>query len=400
MARKQSVVSSPLKLPKAPPGYSERDQDHTRRLIELALIAYTQQIAGVIDDVAAANIFGKDFPPVSPIMGCVGTFGDASNAPYILLQNPIGSNKLVVLYEIRLSQDGVSNQIVRLRTTDAPATLGGTQTTGLLVHRNEDDVATIVSTLTGCTTPTPSVPFGAPESSFSEFITQAGQSGYGPAFPIVWPGHHPVILLPGHALEMQHAQTGAATRMTAHVCFDELPLTTEPGVPVPLDLTAPISSCWATLRQAGSVNDGGFIQFFNPGPKFAKVTGLYVVTDTTQPTSVRRTAEPIAMPGAGATLNFGVAKRMNRASIEAITCQLRGAGLTVQANDFATASSAGPSFWRDKTGRAGIPYHAIVGPFSGPMVVKPGSAIEISVAGAGVGLTCSVMVMWDEVESI
>ncbi len=150
------------------------------------------------------------------------------------------------------------------------------------------------------------------------------------------------------------------------------------------------------------MNDGPFIQFFNPGPRYAKVTGLYVITDVTNFTSVRRTAEPININGGGATIVVGLPKRMDRGSIEPVYCTLKGTNITNNANDFADANSAGTSFWRDK-GRAqtqGLPYNAIVGPFSEPIVVKPNSAIEVSVAGAAAGAIAGAFFMWDEVDSI
>lgn len=403
MARKTSVVSSPLKLPKAPDEYSERDQDHTRRLIELALIAYTQQLSGVIQDITTAAIFGKDFPPVSPIHGTVSSQGDVGGTPaYAQLMNPAGSGKLVVIYELSCTQEGSANQQIRIRTSDAPATLGGVTTTGLLAHRNELDTATIVSTLKACTIPAPNPPFVSTDSSFWENAEQPGSASAANPYPIIWPGHHPIILLPGQALEVTEPLTGAAVRIGVYVCFDELPLSAVVGTPLPGDFTAPIASCWAGVRTNGSVNDAPFIQFFNPGPRYAKVTGLYVITDSTNFTSVRRTAEPININGGGATIVVAIPKRMDRGSIEPVYCTLKATNITSNANDFADASSPGGSFWRDK-GRAqsqGLPYNAIVGPFSEPIVVKPNSAIEVSVAATGAGLIAGALFMWDEVDSV
>lgn len=402
MARKTSVVSSPLKLPKAPKGYDERDQDHTRRLIELALIAYTQQLSGVIRDITTANVFGKDFPPVSPIHGQVSSLGDAGGTPgFAQLKNPSDSGKLVVIYELTAAQEGNATQQIRLRTTDVPATLGGTVTTALLEHRDEADTATILSTLKGCTIVSPNPPFAQGDASFWENARDVTQIGLNVPKPILWPGQHPLILLPGQAVEVMTQLTGATQRISVYACFDELPLSASVGVDVPLDMTAPISSCWATARSNGSVNDGPFIQFFNPGPTYARVTGLYVVTDTTSFTSVRRTSEPINVNGAGATVVVGVPKRMNRGSIEPIYATLKATNITSNANDFATATDPGNSFWRDK-GRAitqGIPYTAVVGPFTAPIIVKPNSAIEISAAQQGAGINIGALVMWDEVET-
>jgi hypothetical protein len=404
MARKTTVVSSPLKLPKAPPGYDERDQDHTRRLIELALIAYTQQLGGVIRDITTAAGVGRDFPPVSPIHGNVSSPGNAAGTPgFAQLLNPQSSGKIVVVYELACSQESGITQQIRVRTTDVPSTFGGTTVTGLLAHRDENNTTTITSTLKACDIVSPNPPFTTTDSSFWENATLPGSSAQpGATFPnkIIWPGQHPLVLLPGQALEVTEPATGAAARVSMYVCFDELPLSATLGLPLPLDKTAPISSCWSSVRTNGSVNDGPFIQFFNPGPTYAKVTGLYVLTDVTNVTGIRRTSEPINVFGGGATVLNGVIKRMNRGSIEPVYARLTGTNITSNANDFHTVTDPGNSFWRDK-GRAtsqGLPYNVIVGPYSMPIIVKPNSAIEISVAGTGAGLIAGALFMWDEVE--
>lgn len=404
MARKQNVVSSPLKLPKAPPGYSERDQDHTRRLIELALIAYTQQIAGVIEDITVAGEFGKDFPPVSPIHAGVGTFGDAGGFPPVIqLQNPVGSGKIMVVYEFYGSQDGSANQQIRLNITDNPAVdNAGVITTAVTARRDENDATAIVGTLKAFTKMLPNPPFLTENANFWETVANTGATPPGAQIPIVKPGTHPLVLLPGHTLQFTNPTASAASRVSAYAVWDELPLGDIIGTNIPTDPTRPIDSIWGAVRTNGSVNGAPFISLINPGPKYMRVTGLYVLADGVPNfVGVRRTNQRI-LPGVGATTLNGKVRRMNGGSIGQVTGQLLATNFTTNGDNFHTSVSPGSSFWRDK-GRsvaAGLQYTPVIGPFGSPMIVKPNSAIEVSSAVNGVGLVIGALFMWDEVDSI
>lgn len=405
-------TTGPLKLPKAPKGYDVRDQDHTRRLIELALIAYTRQLASTIDAIGAVtNPVPLDFVPVSPYHGTASSLGNAGGTPPVCqLQNPQGSGKLFVIYEMKLSQDGTATTRLHYRTSDTPAAPnGGTVTAGTITARDEANVTASVATLRAfdiCTPnpPMTSVPGGGAnvwDVTLGEAALQAAQAGIlYTAKQMVSNGQHPIVLLPGQTLEASTPTTGATERVTMYVCWDELPLATDLGTPSDWS-SAPISSCFAGVRAQGSINDGPFFQFFNPGPRYARVTGLFVMCDATNFTAVRRTAEPINIAGGGAAITVGLPKRMNRASIEPVYCTLKGTNITANANDFHTATAAGDSFWRDK-GRAvvsGLPYEPVISPFGAPIIVKPNSAIEISVAATGT-VFAGVFLMWDELDSV
>lgn len=406
MARKQSVVSSPLKLPKAPDTYSERDQDHTRRLIELALIAYSQQLGGVIKDVAEQTIVGKDFIPVSPIHAGVGSDGDASGTPALLqLTNPLGSGVIMVIYELLVSQNGNANQQIRLMITDVPAIdNGGVITTATPIHRDERNTATIFGTLKGFTKMTPNPPFTTDNSSFWETARDVNQPQNMPV-PVIAPGMHPLVLLPGQTLQCASPLTGATMRNTMYACWDELPLSTLIGTAMPNDQTRPVDSIWATMRTNGSVNGAPFIQLFNPGPKYIKVTFLGVIGDgTPNYVAARRTNAPISVAGGGATVLTAKVRRMNGGSISQVTGVLRGTTFTVNGDNFHSNANGGggASFWRDK-GRGtdeGLPFSHVIGVGSGPLIVKPNSAVEVSGGLNGAGLIVGAFFMWDELDSI
>lgn len=409
MARRTSVVSSPLKLPKAPKGYDERDQDHTRRLIELALIAYTQQLSGVINDIATQNVFGRRYDPISPVHGMVNTVGTAGTAPYIQILNPPGSGKILVLYELMLSQEGASTAC-RARTTQIPADLSGVAavvTSAFLEHRDSRDVTAISGTLKGTTTIN-GTPFGALGANWQDIIESVtgspwaqGKWIFGRGAQTIHPGmgavsygnHQPIILQPGDAFEIVGTTNGTAIALRAYAAWDELPLTAVVGVTDLIDPSAPISSCWGMIfGQIGSVNAGSFIQLLNPGPKIAKITQLDVLANSASYAQVYRTSVPAAH-GAGAVLTTGLVQRMARRDLLAVQCRVTG-------STFAQAQGGNRLIWRDK-GRytLGLPYEQIVGSYSAPLYLMPGEALEMQNEALN-NIPISMRVFWDEIDSI
>ena len=61
--------ATPLKLPEAPGKYDKRDQDHTRRLIEMAFGQFAASIQATSVAIQTPVVSPKDWVPVSPIMG-------------------------------------------------------------------------------------------------------------------------------------------------------------------------------------------------------------------------------------------------------------------------------------------------------------------------------------------
>lgn len=404
-------VTSPLKLPKAPKFYDESDQDRTRRLIEMAVAAYTRQLQGVADAIGAeASDIGYRFDPISPIHGTVHTASTASTPPYVQLLNPSGSGKILVLYEFRIGTG--TSQAVRARITQVPADLAGTVpgaatiTTAFTEHRDENDAASVNTTLKG-TTNIVGTPFTLAVAHWSDTIQTEttntlprmkwliGRAGdYSSIFAAGYKGNTmPLILQPGDALEL--VGNTVNTTLRCYALFDELSLTGTVGVLDPTDPTAPRSSCWANLTQTGSINFPALIQLFNPGPHIAKITTLNVLANAAAYAQIYRTAVPstLAHAGSGGTLAIGLATRMARRDQLGVECKLQGAN---------THLSFGGNrlVWRDKGHIGeGLPYESVVGPHSAPLYLMPGSALEM-VNEANGNIPISMMVHWDEVNSV
>lgn len=245
MADRSTTKASPLKLPVAPEKYDKRDQDHTRRLIELALIQFGLQmqqssggdpeVGGGQDQLTDPNAI-TEFATVSPVHGSVMTTGSATpSAPFIQLKNPSNSGRIVLLYEVQVSNDSVGGRVY-WRYTRTPTDLSGggaAITTGFAEHRDENDVTAIFAELKGTTN---ALAYFA-ESTDSQFTSEMTQMGGNPearetimiasnTYETDWfvPNLHPIILLPGMAWEMTATTTGAAIALRAFPLWDEIVL--------------------------------------------------------------------------------------------------------------------------------------------------------------------------------
>lgn len=156
--------------------------------------------------------------PISPIHGMVNTVGDATHSPLIQLLNPGGSNKDIVIYEISIGQEGITNRM-RMRRTSAPLTGAGTQTTGLVARMDERDVTAISGTLNGFTA---TVVTGITEANSFWFdkTPAAGGAGYLEQ-PIIRPGAYPLVLKPGSGLEFCATDLGAGVTIRLRAVWDE-----------------------------------------------------------------------------------------------------------------------------------------------------------------------------------
>jgi hypothetical protein len=387
-------MPTPLKLPLAPDKYDRRDQDHTRRLIELAFGQYGFNIQ------ALAGVRGpqdQDFVPVSPVHGCVAALGDAVGAGHsacIQLLNPLNSGKLVIVYDLRIDYDSALTPAgQRLQLTDSPATLT-VQNTATLFHLNDADVSVISTTLKGGVA---SPEFQLPSQwAFNLSALTSGDPRV-QMRSVISPGEMPAILIPGQAIEYENARETSDSFEVMYAVFDEVPVNTALGVAVS-GFTGPRSSCVGSMLFGGTtVSVSGaleLLQLYNPGPTLLKLTGLYVLADHTNPTAVRRTASPLAL---GGTVISAPLRRLDRRSSTAINAQLKlstNAGSALFSN----------SFWQEtKVGTADnrLPWHArVIKPFAHPVYVKPGSAIEVGCMAsisAQNGVTAAALFLFDEV---
>jgi len=397
-------VASGLKLAEAPKQYDKSDQDRTRRLIEMALAAYSRQIQNVADEIGVeATEAGNRYDPVSPIHGTVHTASTAASPPYIQLLNPPGSGKIIVLYELRLMHG--TNTRVLGRVTQTPVDLAGVAaviTSAFLEHRDETDITVIKGTLKG-TTIIVGTPFIVGAANWADILetdstTQAkwlfgrGAASLGPVVGATSYGNHqPIILQPGDAVEF--VSTTNNTTLRCYACWDEFALTDIVGITDLNDPSAPKSSCWGMgIGQVGAVNGGSVIQFYNPGPKIAKITQLDVLASTSSYAQLYRTSVPSTL-GPGGTQTTYLVTRMARRDQLGVQCKIYG-------YNFATFYGGNRLMWRDKGHYAqGIPYEQIVGPYGAPLYVLPGESVEL-VNETFNNIPISMRVFWDEITSI
>src|ERR1700752_4146200 len=109
--------AQPLKLPDAPPGDDKRDQDHTRRLIELAFGQFAAAIQQTSVQVAGTQPVPRLWTPSSPIIGQIVGLGVTTPA-YFQLLNPVSAKKYVVIYRVApWGPDGPTTLAARWRIT-------------------------------------------------------------------------------------------------------------------------------------------------------------------------------------------------------------------------------------------------------------------------------------------
>jgi hypothetical protein len=162
--------------------------------------------------------------PTSVIHGTVQTAGDATHGPFIQLLNPGGSGVNLFVYELRIAVDIASGTSrIRVRRTASPMTLGGTQTTGTIEHRDSRNVAAIKATLIGCTAVSGTL-FTEAVSAWFDKIPAAGGSGVEPYHgKVLIPQTFPWIVVPGSAIEIANPDASATNFLRAFPVWDELP---------------------------------------------------------------------------------------------------------------------------------------------------------------------------------
>jgi len=159
--------------------------------------------------------------PVSPIHACVTTAGSATpRGPFIQLANPGGSGIYLVVYELMVGCLTAAAGRVRARRTASPLTPAATVTTATNFRLDERDVTASVATLKGSTN-TDVTAFTEALSFWFDRITKNNDAGY-QMTKLLIPLAFPLIIAPGSALELVHADTGAAVTLTAYMKWDEL----------------------------------------------------------------------------------------------------------------------------------------------------------------------------------
>ena len=396
----RGTQASPLKLPKAPPKYDEGDQDRTRRLIELVMAQMGLSIQFLNVQPPPGDL---DFIPASPIHGTVNAIGlVGGNFPLIQLLNPQNSGKLLVVYNIRAMQDSALTPAnVRMRITTNPTTFGTVQLTSTLSHLDQNDTTTIVGVLKGGVGVSTTVPpfLDNQAQQATPFRNIAGYGGHYQMRDLHAYGQMPLILLPGAAIELTDPRNTSDGYIQSYMVWDEVSLSqvlgSTPAAPAfPLARSA-IFGGFQTGEGVTAVSGQMMLtQLFNPGPNLLRVLAVGISANQSGPTAIRRTSEPTTL---ATWSQYAPAIRMDRRSTQNVTALLRFSvnGGAVLFTDH---------FWREeKVGSAepAMPFTAEpVSVNSFPIIVKPGSAIEVATvatSSAQNGAPYTIIFLWDEI---
>lgn len=394
----RGTQASPLKLPKAPPRYSEEDQDRTRRLIELVMAQMGLSIQFLNVQPPPGDL---DFIPASPIHGTVNALGTVGgNFPLIQLLNPLNSGKLLVVYNIRAMQDSALTPAnVRMRITTSPTTYGTVQLTSTLSHLDDSDTTTIVGVLRGGVGVTTSTFTDLQSQQATPFRNITSYGGHYNMRDLHAYGQMPLILLPGAAIELTDARNASDGYIQSYMVWDEVNLSqvlgSTPAAPAfPLARSA-IFGGFQTGEGVLAVSGQMMLtQLFNPGPNLLRVLAVGISANQSGPTAIRRTSEPTTL---ATWSQYAPAIRMDRRSTGSVTALLRFStqGGSVLFTDH---------FWREEkvgSSEPAMPFTAEpVSVNSFPIIVKPGSAIEVATvatSSAQNGAPYTITFLWDEI---
>jgi hypothetical protein len=390
--------ATPLKLPEAPGKYDKRDQDHTRRLIELAFGQFAASIQATSVAIQTPIVTPKDWVPVSPIMGEVVDLAVATPTFYQLL-NPISAKKYVIVYRFSIEgPDSATSHDTLWRVTSSPVNLdaNGSPVAGTLVRMDENDVTAITSSLRkvnmAVTTVLPALAANGdyrPVNSSSAAYSSRFQDD------IISPMTQPIVLAPGDALEMTNGDVGGVRTNGMMVVFDEIPLTSAFPAVNSSDTFRPISSVMSAVRVAAG--NLATIQLLNPiiSPKRLRVLVTRLTADGFSVTTrwrMRRTRTPLHMGGTIVTGALRAIDGRNKGPIygilQACTAPAEGTGNLFPESD---------SFYFDRAGgqSAEANWTGPLEPFTGPIYLGAGMALELQSTDSTVGLYGNFL--WDEV---
>lgn len=158
--------------------------------------------------------------PISPIHGMVNTTGDASHRPFIQLKNPSASGFILRVYELKIGGTTAAERW-RLRRTNSPVALGGTETTAALSRRDETDTTSIVAILKGCTAVATNPPFAESDAFWYDRITKDSDQGYQQS-SIIIPLSYPITVKQGSAIEFCGDTNSATINIRLYACWDEI----------------------------------------------------------------------------------------------------------------------------------------------------------------------------------
>ena len=216
-----TTKASALKLPKVPTTWAEheRDEDHTRRLIEQAfgqISLMLQQASGGDPKIGGSGAGG--FFPKSGILGEVTVVGTASHYAYAQLLNPVASGILIKVYELYVSFPKISSTALGDgKRTSSPVTLTS-PTLSNSIRLDEQDTNAIVGILQAAPH---TVNIGEAAADFVATAVLEGQAGFKP-YVVRAPGSEPIVIKAGSALEIADRTIGTGDAIRVWAVWDEV----------------------------------------------------------------------------------------------------------------------------------------------------------------------------------
>lgn len=381
----------PIKLPQAPEKYDKRDQDHTRRLIELLLAQTGLGISSLGEAITVVPATPRIWTPVSPIVASAA-IAMVSNSALIQLLNPPTSQRNIVIYELYCL--ATQNQITqRMRITSQPFNLSAVSPAPTM-RLDERDATSVLGQLNATQGVTAFAtgqsqwvdqPLGNPSTTQYRQIAILSQSEL---------GDQPIMLVPGQAIEFTEGTTGAGPTFGLFAIWDEI----STALPLPASAQDVPTNLINSIMGAAFVATGNrnFAQLLNPSysPKVLRVKSIRVWGDVANTRAlIRKTREPLHV---SANPSASIVKHADGTSTDSIYGQVNSSTQPLEGTGAQWADTE--SFWADKFGviSGTGSLHQVLSPQGAPIYLKPGSAIEIQPGDTVTNLFANFI--WDEID--
>jgi hypothetical protein len=381
----------PIKLPQAPQQYDKRDQDHTRRLIELLLAQTGLGISSLGEAITVTPASPRVWTPQSPIIASTA-IAMVTNSALIQLLNPPGSQRNIVIYELYCL--ATQSQITqRMRITSQPFNLSAVSPSPTMRMDERDATSVIgllkatqgVSAFATGQSQWVDQPLGNPSTTQYKQIAIISQSEL---------GDQPIVLAPGQAVEFTEGTTGTGPTFGLFVVWDEI----STGVPLPVsNADNPTNIINAVMGSAFvATGNRNFAQLLNPSysPKVLRVKSIRVWGDVSNTRClIRKTREPLHV---SANPSASIVKFADGTSADSIYGQVNSSTQPLEGTGAQWTEA--DSFWFDKFGvvsGTGALQQVLL-PLNAPIFLKPGSAIEVQPGDTVTNLFANFI--WDEID--
>lgn len=213
------ATATPILLGEAYKQYSKEDEDRTRKLIEQAIRDITNS-TNTNNSIIQGGDFGSGFFPASGIFAEVTAAGDASHPAMLQILNPVGSGKLVKVYELYVSIVATgSTQAWRGRRVNSPVDLTGHSgyTVANAIRMDEEDSTAFTLIVSGA------VGGAIITEAQADFFGSGAVEGQDQWRPTVVraPGAFPISIQAGEALEFTNVANGAGEKLRLWAVLNE-----------------------------------------------------------------------------------------------------------------------------------------------------------------------------------